>query len=289
MKPKFLIIAGSEKCGTTSLFQYLADSDLFAVSKKKETDYFRLAEKPSLNDYYQNFEENTSKKVFLEASPGYLSESEVAATAIAETLEDYHLVFCLRDPVERFKSSFLFRQSRLYIPQELSFNEYVAACLDFEETGENPRNIDNWSLRVADSGKYTKHLSVFEQAGNHSFTIVPFNTLKDNPHQVVSEILLKIGISSDFFNSYTFGKSNVTAGFKNRHIQRTALFVNKKLETLWTKNPKLKQYLLSQYKKLNGAPKEKIEMSELSSQRLHNYYANDLKELEEKYGAKLTQ
>lgn len=283
---KYLIIAGSEKSGTTSLYQYLADSGLFANSLVKETDYFRNqnltsnsqeAEQEYLNKF---FKIDAGKTWCLEASPGYLSDSHIAAANIAKTLKKYELVLCLRNPFDRLKSSFLFHKSRLYLPNEMDFNDYVALCMQYEKGELTNYPIKDWFLRVPDCGKYYKHLKDFYQNDDerklHIFT---FEELSRNPGNVVKTILSVTDINTDFYENYQFGQSNVTFGYKNESFQRLALGVNNALERVWVRLPGLKSFLLKLYQKVNGKNKERIAVTDKTKATLLSFYLQDIENL----------
>ena len=279
-KNKFLIIAGSEKCGTTSLFQYLADSSLFNVSKKKETDFFRSSKEQNLETYLNEFAGEDNSKIFLEASPGYLSESEVVAPRMAELLDDYYLVFCLRDPIERLKSNFVFRKSRLYIDADISFDYYVEQCFKFTNGEDYDKSIDQFSLEALDAGKYHKKLMAFKNISNVNLLLVIAEELNQKPSIYIKRILDNINVKTDFYNEYVFGRNNVTTGFKNSNLQKLALSINKKFEFIWYKFPNIKKRLLALYNKINGANKEKVTLSEGNLRKIKQYYHNDILKLE---------
>ena len=283
MKSRFLIIAGSEKSGTTSLYQYLSDSQLFTPSKKKETDFFREKNYDDLDLYKACFaNKGQGSQVYLEASPGYLADSKVVAKRLDAVLSDYHLVFCLRNPIDRLLSSFVFHKSRLYIPSEMTFEHYFDECMKYEADSKYRSVVNEWCLRVPDSGKYYKHLLDYEEINGHkSMTLVSFECLVKEPKDVMVDILAKLGLPSKFYDNYEFGQSNATQSHKNDIIQKVALWINSALEGIWLRNPRLKQFLLSIYKSINGAPKEKIILSDQLRARLVEYYSDDLYKLRE--------
>lgn len=279
MQPKFLIIAGSEKCGTTSLFQYIADTKLVNISKAKETDYFRNNSSTAVSDYLNEFLNDNVSNVFLEASPGYLSDSHISANRITNTLDNYHLVFCIRNPLDRLTSSFLFHKSRFYIPKDMSFDQYFDECMKYEKGQATNNALSEWCLRVPDCGKYAKHLADFNHVPTDKITIVTFEQLTQNPCAVVTEICEKLNLATTFFDGYAFGQSNSTRGHKNDRLQKTALKINKALETFWFKYPAAKQALLKVYSKINGAPKEKLVISAETLLKVRTYYEADLNSL----------
>lgn len=279
---EFLIIAGSEKCGTTSLYQYLYDSSLFHNSIKKETDYFRLSTDPSEGEYLISCFKYTGKSLenkFMEASPGYLTDSKLAAENIKKSGIRCQLIFCIRNPLDRLISSFLFHKSRLYLPQDLDFNAYFRMCLEYE-TSRVTFGIDDWFLRVPDAGRYSAHLNDFEKCiGSDFMHVFLFDDLVKNPRSVVTEVLKISGLETDFYESYSFFAANKTFGYKYSGLQILALRVNSALDLLWRRYPKFKKALLDVYIKINGNKKEDIVITDETRASVFEYYASDISDL----------
>lgn len=282
MNNNFLIIAGTEKAGTTSLYQYLCDSGLFVPSVKKETDYLRKPfDQTSLEGYVENFDAPSGSNVYLESSPGYLADSGVVVKNITKLgLQNSSFIFLLRSPLSRLKSSFLFHKSRLYIPKNLSFNEYIETCLKYEQ-GMEPTDsgLDEWFLRVPDAGLYYKHLLDFLNADINDLMIIPFEDFSRDPKKCVNAVIERVGMQTDFFNDYDFSTSNVTKGFRFSLLQSFALRVNKELESFFYRYPSVKRNLLPLYGLLNGAPKENVHVGIELKAVLRNYYLDDLMSL----------
>ena len=109
----FVLIIGAMKCGTTSLFAYLAQHPQIAACRKKETFFF------SANgcwnrgfDWYQSLWDwnPDSHKIALEASVDYtrIPSYPNAAERIA-TLSDranFKFIYILRNPLERIESHY---------------------------------------------------------------------------------------------------------------------------------------------------------------------------------------
>jgi len=83
---KFIIVAGTNKSGTTSLFNYLAGHPTVTSSSMKQTDFF-------------------------------LQENVI--------FEDYLLVFLLRKPEDRLLSWFKYSKQLFLIPQDMTFSKYI--------------------------------------------------------------------------------------------------------------------------------------------------------------------
>lgn len=106
---RFAIIIGAMKCGTTSLFQYLAQHPQIAPSTPKETHYFSRDEnwKRGLDFYRSHWEwDSRSHRIALEASPSYtaIPTRPDAAERIAQVKADFRFIYVLRDPLERIES-----------------------------------------------------------------------------------------------------------------------------------------------------------------------------------------
>ena len=279
----FLIIAGTEKAGTTSLYQYLNDSGLFTASSKKETNYLRNPQgEVSIQGYIENFELSSGNNFYLESSPGYLADSNIVVRNIRKLgLQNSNYIFLLRSPLSRLKSSFLFHKSRLYIPKNLGFNEYIEKCMRYE-SGVTPKDLglEEWFLRVPDAGLYYKHLVDFIDADIKNLTLIPFEYLSSEPRNCVNLVLDSIGAKTEFFSHYDFNTSNITSGFRFTVLQSLALYFNKNLEGFFYKYPSVKRFFLAIYRSINGAPKENIHLSKDLKILLKNYYYEDIVSLE---------
>lgn len=282
MSSKYLIIAGTEKAGTTSLFQYLLDSGFYFPSHKKETDYFRRETCFSEKEYEREFDTNNSRGCcFLEASPGYLADSSLVVKNISSLDLGYILfVFLLRSPLGRLKSSFLFHKSRLYIDRNMTIDEYIDLCFRYE-AGETSIDLglDDWFLRVLDSGRYFKHLCDYMDLKNKEIKIYSFEEFSRDPKSCVVSIQRTMGFPYDLYNDYDFHVSNVTAGHRSDFIQKYALLVNNTFEKFFYRYPGVKKKLLKIYRILNGAEKEVASINDFNMNRLLKFYSNDMEHL----------
>jgi hypothetical protein len=111
MLPNLLII-GAQKCGTTSLHAYLALHPDVDMAAGKELDFF-IADRAWRNGpqwYAAHFRDDAAVRG--EASPNYTAwpiwdgVPELAASLVP----DAHLVYLVRDPIERIESHYLQRR-----------------------------------------------------------------------------------------------------------------------------------------------------------------------------------
>jgi hypothetical protein len=106
------IIAGVQKCGTTTLYASLnkhsnINSPIDPVEKKliKELDFFYEEEKwkRGLDWYFSHFK--GKKGIMLDASPNYL-KLRICYERIYKTFPEAKLIICLRNPVDRAYSQY---------------------------------------------------------------------------------------------------------------------------------------------------------------------------------------
>ena len=104
--PDFLIIGG-QRCGTTSLFNYIIEHPHILRPIRKEIHYFDLNYDRSIDWYRSHFPISYLRKGFItgEASPYYIFHPH-ALRRIAETLPDVKLIVILRNPVDRAYSHY---------------------------------------------------------------------------------------------------------------------------------------------------------------------------------------
>lgn len=103
-RPEFIIV-GAAKCGTTSLFKYLAQHPRLAAAHEKEVRFFDRRYSRGTRWYQSHFSFAWHDHARFEASPSYMFFPGVS-TRIAQLIPDARIVVLLRDPVERAWSHF---------------------------------------------------------------------------------------------------------------------------------------------------------------------------------------
>lgn len=284
---KYLIIAGTEKSGTTSVYLYLNAHPQVVGSARKETDYFRRAGPLHLADYESLFPGSRPDQMRMEASPGYLAESDIAAPAIAGLTPQARLLFILRDPIDRLLSGFVFHKSRFHIPRDMSFDEYIALCMRYEhgEIGLAESGLKEWHLRVPGAGRYAFHLrDYYSHFPREQIKVMTLDDLQRDTAAFVRIICDWANLDGSFYSDFDFIRANVTFSPRRAWMQKGGLWLNEKMEPIFNRHPRIKQRLLSTYKRLNGQKEDKPRMSEETERLLVEYYAADVKSLIETVG-----
>jgi hypothetical protein len=122
--PEFLIIGG-QRCGTTSLYRYLAAHPSVRPATGKELQFLSLHHRRGTRWYRGHFPVRPPGTLSFEASPYYLFDPAVPARAAALLPPSTRFVALLRDPAERAYSHYL--HSRAYGVEPLSFEEALDA------------------------------------------------------------------------------------------------------------------------------------------------------------------
>ena len=114
MLPSFVIV-GAMKCGTSSLYRYLASHPDAVPSSLKETDFFKTdADFAKGLDWYGSLFGTKSGRVAFEASPNYAKRHLFPGVParMRSVLPDAKLIYVLRDPIDRVVSHYIHNYSQ---------------------------------------------------------------------------------------------------------------------------------------------------------------------------------
>ena len=158
--PDFVII-GAQKCGTTSLYDFVIQHPSIAPASNKELHYFSVRYKFGKQWYRSNFPTNWTRRRFYkktsqkllsgEASPTYLFYPMVS-DRMKKMLPDVKLIVILRNPIDRAYSQYHFNVR--YNNEALSFERAIE--LEKERCmGEKERLIKDPSYRAFRYRRYS--------------------------------------------------------------------------------------------------------------------------------------
>ena len=283
------VIGGTEKAGTTSVFDYLSAHPQVCTSSIKETDFFRhdfsgelAADARRYGSYFAHC--NPRSRVRLEASPGYLGEAASVAPRLRALVPHVKMLFILRDPVERLYSSYNFHRGKLDLPASMTFDDYLSHCLDYDRrvAGVQQFGLDEWYLKVLHFGCYAEFIAAFRsQLPAEQLKVMFFESLRDDPRAFMAELSEYLGIDGSFWSEFTFHKSNVTFFGRNRTLHRLAMRVNAIAEPVMRRYPGLKRSLVSAYKFLNQKREGYDPMSSRAREQLIEYYGPSVRTLQQ--------
>jgi len=293
MKEKFLIIAGTFKSGTSSLFTYLNQIDTIEGSSIKETGFFVPAKYDmpigDQKQYLSYFKSSEDSNYFMEASPGYLYGGKKIADALRERLgPNTKIVFLLRNPVERFISFYkmLSHANVVDIPsdvseQKLSLQQYIDACKNYIGNNDFTNEKSDYVYNGLMDGAYVSFLKEwFHVFGQDNIRIVFFDDLTHQPKQTCAVLLEWLKLEETALNNVSFRPVNQFRESKSKVMQRIAMRVNKLFESFFRRNERFKQKLVVAYERLNT--KKNVQKDNLyfkETKYLKDFYAAHNSEL----------
>lgn len=201
--PDFLII-GAQRCGTTSLYEYLTDHPSIAPAWRKEVHFFDKHYSKGMRWYRSNFSKEQVREnpacptITGEATPFYLMHP-TAAERVSKHLPNVKCIALLRDPVDRAISHYHHVHTRGF--EKLS----LETALDLEHTrisGEMDRILDGggWSFNLTHysyvrRGIYVDQLQKWYQSlERERVLVIQSERLFADPHSILSEILAFLGL-----------------------------------------------------------------------------------------------
>lgn len=243
---EYLIIGGTTKAGTTSLFSYLAAHPEVNPATFKETRFFLDTKYPldskfrfdidGLEKYSEFFNPNAKGRIRLEATPDYLY-SEGCAEKIVGSLKKLKMIFILRDPIERLYSWYKFSQQDGLIEKKVTFEKYVQVQLN--KAQDNSQDVPQ-HMRALVQGRYAEYVKRFMRVlGRENCLIVELKDLERSPIEVMSEICRFAAVSDDFYKFYKFNVKNQTRSMRFPRIHGFYKYLTHHMRKRTHKHPAL--------------------------------------------------
>ena len=293
----YLIIGGTTKAATTSLFTYLADHPSICAATYKETRFFLSHDYPlpskyrykgDVEEYNLLFPDANGTQLRMESTPDYLYCNK-ARERIATSLPNAKLVFSLREPISRLISWYRFAKQIGKLPQTLSFDAYVEVLFGATNTHEE---TEEQHLQTLQQGCYTIYLEhYFNRFGPERIHILFYEELAAQPADTMAKLCDFAGIDASFYSNYGFKVTNRTQQMRNSELHQKYRDFRFRLRQ-WTHNKPIihiplraiRRTIEPLYLRLNTQTDEETQMSEETQCRLIDYYTSDVKALGELIG-----
>ncbi|WP_221583749.1 sulfotransferase domain-containing protein [Microbacterium sp. G2-8] len=272
-------IVGVNKSGTTAVFNALSRQPNVCASTTKETHFFDPLKYgdalPALAEYEKFFEPRLSDDVVIEATPGYFYGGRVLAEKLREVSPEGKAAIILREPGARAFSWYRFARTRLLLPQNITFDEYLDRCEPLGLSPEQDKDQVGW--RGLSGGAYAHWLPSWQSVFGEDLLVMYSDDFRARPEEALVRIGAHLGI--DVVEAED-RQSNVSVDISNAKLQRVALALNRAGERIWRRHPRLKDRLLDVYYRLNSR-KQQERMSDDARRRLDAHFAASLAELRE--------
>lgn len=231
--PSFVIIGG-QRCGTTSMFDYLSRHPLVAPSLVKEVHYFDTHNTKPLSWYEGHFPARSSMPtgaITGEASPYYLLHPAVPARLHA-VLPEATLLVLLRDPVERALSHHRHEVAKGH--EHLSFAEAIAAedarlGDDMQRLAED-ETFQSFAVQhysYVTRGFYADQLQRWaDVVGRDRLFVLNADDFFADPDAVYNRVLARLGLPEHHLDTYearnTYRRSPMDEGLRSELAARFA-------------------------------------------------------------------
>lgn len=201
----FVIMIGAAKCGTSSLYNYLAEHPQIARCRMKEPEFWSYDPffRRGMTWYRRLWNLETDRHRFaLEGSTGYTkcaSPPNPAPARMAESGAEFRFIYLIRDPIQRIESHLRFEAAR-------------------GSDGETAR-IHGVPATLVHASRYAFQLDEFARHFSRgNIHVVLTEELRENPMAVVRGVCAFLGIDSEYqFQELdkVYGRSADAKGYVN--------------------------------------------------------------------------
>lgn len=204
----YLLIIGAMKCGTSSLYDYLAGHPQLCPAVIKEPEYFSSHQRHGVNagayEELWNFDARAHRYA-MEASTGYTKFP--VERGVPQRIHDYGIrpkfVYIVRHPLDRIVSHY----------------NYMSRDVEFDQ-----RIVDEHLLNTS---RYFLQLSQYQGLfPAEDFLIVDFDQLKSDPGAVIGEVCRFLGLDDSYRPaSYQVANRTEVQSTLERWVKRSPLGV----------------------------------------------------------------
>jgi hypothetical protein len=238
-----LFLVGFQKCGSSSLFDLLISHPEIDGTFPKETFmlcdedfemYSRKIHKFKKNNWDSYVKrENPNSKYILEGTVCNVTQSY--ALKYIKAINNSKVLFIVRDPIDRFKSTYHYNRSWLIKEfGTISINEY------YEKVKEGVIKHD-MCYRALTSGKYTEHINRWKsELGDENVLVLGLKELKEDHNAVANKLALFLEIERGFKPSDY--PANVTEKIASSKLHLIVLSIAKLLPNQLNKSLLIKTY-----------------------------------------------
>jgi hypothetical protein len=289
---RYLIIGGTTKAATTSLFFYLKAHPQVCAANWKEVRFFLDDEYPlkskhrltdGLEKYADFYAHCTGNKLRVEATPDYLY-SAGTPRQIKASLSRVKFLFILREPVSRLISWYRFAKQNDDIASDVSFDEYVRRLAQEEGREGRPQH-----MLALEQGRYSRYLKAyFEMFDRERIQVAFYEEFQQGPAAVLEDLCLFAGIEPGFYKDFDFKVYNKTETLRHPLMHKVYIGLRFHVRKFTHDKPLvhgslswLRQLFEPFYLRLNTRSGENTTVSPSTARFLQDYYAEEVGSLQE--------
>lgn len=233
------VMVGAPKCGTSSVFTWLAAHPEVCGSSVKEPFYLVDRGFPKLKPD-SNFHDHglagysayfahcrPHHKIIVEATTHYMYQ-QTALEALSSLQPTPQIIFMLRKPAERIYSSFLYTQNNLAnLDRRLTFAQFVTLLRSdsSELLWKHCANLQTAYIMTNEIrySQYIDHITLWlKRFGPEHVHVFLFETMRRDPRGFMTRLAERLGIDPTFYQHYSFQRQNDTFFVRNQLLHREA-------------------------------------------------------------------
>ena len=284
-----LIIGGSAKCGTTSLFRYLGAHPAVCLSSTKEASFFyehQNLESSALRNRYRKLfpTENAQTTLFVEASPTYLHGGQRIAEHIHRIFPNALLLFLLRNPARRLTSHYKSRFGQLDSHVGLTvFDSFVRLGRDSHgATTGTPTRRQGAFRQEFTMGRYADFLPSFLKVfGVSRVGIFFFEDMVADTRRFINSACDFVGLDREPYTDYDFTVENKTRYHRSASLREIATYFNERFEPFLNQTPIARRSLRWIYNLANSKSGDEITIDSKAYNAVVEYYQEPNRRLAE--------
>lgn len=224
-KIDFLLV-GAQKSGTSALDKYLREHPEIGMAKRKEVHFFDnekvfLKSQIDYSEYEINFDFNSNKKIFGEATPIYIYW-EPSCRRIWEYNRNIKLIFILRNPITR-----AFSHWNMEFDRKAEKDHFSLAIRNEYERLKEKSPLQHRVFSYTDRGYYSRQILRYKRLfSEEQMLFIKYEEFKSNNKQELSKIFEFLGVKAD---QYIFNYKEVHTRKKHDtiSIEDKSFLINK--------------------------------------------------------------
>jgi len=263
---KFLMIIGAMKCGTTSLYNYLAGHPEIVASRVKEPEFFssRQMHQLKVKDYLDVWRFPKPEKYLMEASTGYTKfpmESDVPRRIYQYGIQP-KFIYIVRNPFEKIRSDYIHMTGK-----QGSVDEVVS---------EKRLKTSNYFLQLQ---LYRQYFS------KSDILVLDFGELK-TPQILLRRIYKFLNIAEDYMPT-DFSASNEAVVLRPRAQQLLKAYYKSRLRHHVPETTR--NHIKAIIHRWMSEEKQNFELSVEDKAKIHNALSDDMELFSKEYGISVAQ
>lgn len=195
--PNF-IIAGVQKSGTTSLFDYICQHPNVNRPLRKEIHFWDNNEEKGVSWYKGHFPIRDKDSITGESTPAYLWREDIAQK-IHDLLPDCKIIIILRNPVERSFSEYLMNKKIGHEHETFEF------AIEHEKERLQKSHLFGYIQKSIYLQQVKRYYDLFDK---NQILVLSYDDLKSNPESITQQCYSFLGL--DDFTPDCSVKLNVT-------------------------------------------------------------------------------